>query len=205
MKRKISIILFGEGFLIAILGEAYLLNAPQLHIFSIVGIGIVVILTGYLFFDSIWEYISSTNKKRDLLWEELLRQDAQKWDSRYTELLNLQKATYTALKKSDTKLEKQIEELSDKLTQITQLQNKAMEGQMKALNISVNYSKVHLKELLEAIKEEKREEQKEELKEELKEEQNDEKAESEISPLYDDPNAALTSEEIEKLFNNYGK
>ena len=34
------------------LGEAYLLNEPQPHLLSIIGIGIVVILTGYLFLDA---------------------------------------------------------------------------------------------------------------------------------------------------------
>lgn len=208
MKRKVSIILFGASFLIAILGEAYLLNVSQPHVFSIVGIGIVVILTGYLFFESIWEHISSINKKKELLWEEIIRQDAEKWDSRYTELLNIQKATYTALKKSDTKLEDQIEELSDKLRQITQLQNKAMEGQMKALNIAVNYSKEHTKELKEAIKEEGKNKHAIEQANTIEphDEVNDkEKAEPEIKPLYDDPNAALTSDEIARLFDNYGK
>ena len=47
MKRKVCIILFGTSFLVAILGEAYLLNAAR-HIFSIIGIGIVVILTGFI-------------------------------------------------------------------------------------------------------------------------------------------------------------
>ena len=65
MKRKVCIILFGTSFLVAILGEAYLLNAAQPHIFSIIGIGIVVILTGFLFFDSVWEYISSEISKKN--------------------------------------------------------------------------------------------------------------------------------------------
>lgn len=158
MKRKASIILFGISFLIAILGEIYLLNASQPHVFSIIGIGTVVILTGYLFFDSIWEYVSSLNKKKEFLWEEMIRQDAEKWDSRYTELLNIQKATYTALKKSDSKLQEQINELSDRLRQIIEIQNKLVEGQTKALNISVNYSKEHTKKLIEAIKEESKHE-----------------------------------------------
>lgn len=154
MKRKTSIILYGISFLAAILVEAYFLNASQLHMFSIIGIGIVVILTGYLFFDSIWEHISSNNKRKELLWEETQRQEAEKWDSRYTELLNIQKASYAAIKKSQVRQEEDIRELSDRLTQIIELQNKTMEGQMKALNISVNYSKEHTERLIEAIKEE---------------------------------------------------
>ena len=104
MKRKTSIILFGTSFLIAILGEAYLLNVAKPHVFSIIGIGIVVILTGYLFFDSIWEHILGNNKKKELIREEIIRQEAEKWDIRYTELLNIQKSTYAATKKSQVKL-----------------------------------------------------------------------------------------------------
>ena len=81
--------------------------------------------------------------------------ETEKWDSRYTELLNIQKATYTALKKNDTWQQEQIEDLSEKLAQIIELQNKLKEGQIKALNVAVNYSREHTKELLDAIKEEK--------------------------------------------------
>lgn len=147
MKSKLSIILFGISFLIAILGEAFLLNVPNPDIFSIIGIGIVVILTGYLWFDSIWEHISSRNKKIMKLWEEARRQEAEKWESQYTELLKIQKATYSALKKSIIKME-------DDLNQIIQLQNKMIEGQIKGLNISVNYGREHSKEIIEAIKKE---------------------------------------------------
>lgn len=154
MRGKVSIILFGISFLVAVLGEAFILNVSSPHLFSILGIGIVVILTGYLFFVSIWEHIASNNRKKELLWEDIRRQDEDKWNSRYTELSNIQKATYTALKKSELKIEEQIKELSDRLTQIIQLQNKQIDGQMKALNISVNYSKEHTKELIEAIKQE---------------------------------------------------
>lgn len=210
MKRKTSIILFGISFLVAILGEAYLLNVVKPHVFSIIGIGIVVILTGYLFFESIWEHVSSNNKNKDYLWEETGRQDFEKWESRYTDLLNMGKATYTATKKTDARLQHQIDELSERLTQITQLQNKLMEGQMKALNIAVNYSKEHTKEVIEAIKEEAKNKHPINLEstiEAYKEvnESNKEKAEQEIKPLYDDPNAALTADEIAMLFENHGK
>lgn len=221
--KKASILLFGISFLIAILGEVYLLNMPQPHILSIITIGIVVILTGYLFFDSIWEYISSVLKSKRLLWDERWRQNEEERDTAYTELLNIQKATYSALKKSDIKIQEDIKEISDQLTHIIQLQNKAMDGQKKALNISVNYSKEHTKELIQAIKEECKginyEEQLSSIISLLQNYQNsesdnktvnsekieEEKAELEISPLYDDPNAALSRDEIANLFDNYGK
>ena len=200
-RRKTSIILFEISFLVAILGEIYLLSASRPHVFSIIGIGIVVILTGFLFFDSIWEYISTESKKKELLRVEEARQEAEKWDVRYTEQINIQKATYTAIKKSDIKRQEEMKELSDSLVQIIQLQNKIMEGQKKALNISINYSKEHTKELLEAINEEHKDSEAASTLE-----QNDtKKVESEIKPLYDDPNATLTADEIAKLFDNYSE
>lgn len=191
MKRKASVLLFGASFLIAILGEAYLLNEPQPHLLSIIGIGIVVILTGYLFLDAALEYIASSNKKNDLLSDEGQRLEAEKWDSRFTELLNIQKATYAALKKSDNKVQEDIKALYDMLKQIIQLQNMTIDGQKKALNISVNYSRENMNKLLDAIINEGNDDK--------------EKAASEISPLYDDPNATLTADEITKLFDSYGE
>lgn len=139
MKRKTSIILFGISFLVALLGEAYLLNVVKPHVFSIIGIGIVVILTGYLFFEAIWDHMSNSNKNKNYLWGEAGKLDSEKWESRYIELLNIQKATYTALKKTDARLQQQADELSDKLEQLTQLQNKVIEGQRKALINPKNY------------------------------------------------------------------
>lgn len=228
MKRKNSVILFGLSFLIALLGEVYLLNMDRIDIFSVVGIGLVVILTGYLWMDSIFGLISSKNQKRKLLWEESLREFEEKKNSRYTELLNLQKATYAALKKSNLSLQEEID-------QVKQLQQKAMDGQTKALNISVNYSREHTKELIDAIKAEsnninyedqlslilsllENQNQKQsdstntynevDARDTLNDKDNElneeNEAELEIKPLYDDPNAALTADEIAQLFNNYG-
>lgn len=184
MKGKISILLFGGSFIIAILGEAYLLNVPQPHLFSIIGIGIVVVLTGYLFFDSIWEHISDNKKKREMLWMELIKQETEKWDNRYTELLNIQKATYVALKKSYAGLEEQIKELSDKLIQSTPLQKE--ENILQEDNMLQEENIIQEDNII----------QKEDHKE---------KAELEIKPLNDDPNAALSADEIQQLFNNYGQ
>lgn len=210
MKRKASMILFGLSFLVAILGEAYLLNMPTPHLFSIIGIGIVVILTGYLFLESICEYITSINKEKELLWEETLRLDSEKWDSRYTELLNIQKATYTALKKSDARTQEQLKLLSDELNQIIQLQKKAIDGQMKALNISVNYSKKHTREIIDNLKEEDvynntESESNIEANQTADKDMVAEKAAREIKPLYDDPNAALSADEIAQLFESHGR
>lgn len=195
MKRKLTIILFGASFLIAILGEAYLLNMPEPDTFSIIGIGIVVLLTGYLLFDSIWELISSGGKNIKHIWEERKLQDLEKENARYTELLNVQKATYAALKKSNLKMQ---EELLDLANRISALENAYYKGiktiiqeQNKALN---KYSKEHTKELLEAINN---------ITSNIA--NKEEEAELEIIPLYDDPNAALTPDEIAKLFNEYGK
>ena len=198
MKKDKSVILFGLSFIIALLGEVYLLNMNHIDNFSVVGIGIVVILTAYLWMDSIMDLISSKNQVND-----------NEKDSSYTELLNIQKATYAALKKNNQKMEEEID-------QIKEAQQKTLDGQIKALNISVNYNKENTKELIKAIKEEcKGINYEEELmailtllenhNQEKDDKEEKEEAELEITPLYDDPNAALSVDEIAKLFNSYGR
>lgn len=240
MKQKATIFLFGLCFLIAILGEAYLLNMANPHLFSIIGIGIVVLLTGYLWIDSIWEYISRSITKNKLLYEEGQKQETEKWDARYTELLNIQKATYAALKKSDIRVQRGLKRLSYRIEaleknvgatdQINDQLSKVMKGQKNALNILVKYSNENTKDLIEAIKEEcegiNYETQLSSIISllngsassldtnefldtygNLKDKEaniDEEKAESESTPLYDDPNAALSADEIAQLFNNYG-
>jgi predicted PurR-regulated permease PerM len=118
MKEKTLILLFGICFLISLLGEIYLLNASNPHAFSIIGIGIVVVLTGYLWIDSIWEYVSNIINKNKLMYEDLIKQENEKWEARYTELLKIQKATYVAVKKSDLKLQEEIKNLSDRIASL---------------------------------------------------------------------------------------
>lgn len=118
MKEKTLILLFGICFLISLLGEIYLLNASNPHVFSIIGIGIVVVLTGYLWIDTIWEYVSSIINKNKLMYEDLIKQENEKWEARYTELLKIQKATYVAVKKSDLKLQEEIKNLSDRIASL---------------------------------------------------------------------------------------
>ena len=146
MKNKLSIILFGISFLIAVLGEAYLLNAQRQDLLSITGIGIVVILTGYLWFDSLWEHISHRYRRTMHLWEEARLQEAERLDKVLSEMLNIQKATYSALKKNINKTE-------EDLNRIIALLKKIEEGQKKALNISVDYGRKQAGEIIKAIKE----------------------------------------------------
>lgn len=131
MKEKRSVILYGLSFIIAILGEAYLLNVGDPHIFSIVGIGIVVILTGYLWLESIWEYRASNNNKFRYLWEISKEEEAKKEDARYREIINLQKATYTAIKKSQLKMQEEMTELSKKMDQLILLQKEILNSNEK--------------------------------------------------------------------------
>lgn len=209
MKNKNSIMIFGIGFLIVILGEAYLLNMTQTHLLSIIGIGVLVVVTGYLFFDAIWEYFTSESRMKELLRQEEVRQESEKMDSRYTELINIQKATYTALKKSDIKRQEEMNELSASLAEIIQLQKKIIEGQKKALSISINYCKEHTKELIETIEKSYKDNLLEtvstiDMHKDQIDEIDKEKVELKIKPLYDDPNATLSSDEIAKLFESYG-
>lgn len=209
MKNKNSSMIFGIGFLIVILGEAYLLNMTQPHLLSIIGIGVLVVVTGYLFFDAIWEYFTSESRMKELLRQEEVRQESEKMDSRYTELINIQKATYTALKKSDIKRQEEMNELSASLAENIQLQKKIIEGQKKALSISIKYSKEHTKELIETIEKSYKDNLLEtvstiDMHKDQIDEIDKEKVELKIKPLYDDPNATLSSDEIAKLFESYG-
>jgi hypothetical protein len=94
------------------------------------------------------------------MWDEkqsLKQEQNQETDSRYTELLNILKATYAAVKKNDTKLQEELIDISNKLAQIIEMQNKVIKGQTKALNIAINYSREHANEILEAMKEDNKE------------------------------------------------
>lgn len=71
-----------------------------------------------MWIDSIWEYVSNIINKNKLMYEDLIKQENEKWEARYTELLKIQKATYVAVKKSDLKLQEEIKNLSDRIASL---------------------------------------------------------------------------------------
>lgn len=144
-KNKLSIMLYGLSFLIALLGEIYLMNVPKQDLFSIIGIGIVVILTGYLLFDTVWEHITHRNQNTMQLWIEQRIQESEKQDLIHKEMLNIQKATYVALKKG-------IKNTDEELEHIIKLMDELKDNNLNT-TISDEYLTKHAREVIEAIRE----------------------------------------------------
>lgn len=200
MKKRINIIFFSICFIAALIAEAYCILVLDGDLFSVVGIGAVVLITSYLLLDSIQSKLvqSRDNARRylDLIYSE----ESQKWNERYTELLNMHKATYTATKKSSAMLSEQFQEVlvrmetletnnAKSIQKLIDLQRKALEGQKNALNLEINYGKENTKQLIKVLREEgSRFEQKEELLKILS---------------YLEENNMLLKQHIEKLGRSY--
>lgn len=114
------------------------------------------------------KWVNAANKQNQdtlLYMEQILKEDREAWKDRYYELEKLQKATYTAAKKSTAILTEQIEVVLSRLESlennfnnawqiITELQKKSLDGQKKALNIEINRMKDNMCHLEDIIKEE---------------------------------------------------
>ncbi len=165
MKIKLNPIFFGGFFLAALLAEGYSLLVLEADILTIGGLGVVILISLYLLLDSIRGQWKQWKEKTLFYLEHLYREETEKSDIRYTELLNLHKATYTAAKKKAATLEVKMEELmirlqsmeksnEEALNKVVELQKKLVDGQKNALNIEVNYQKDNTKALIAAIREE---------------------------------------------------
>lgn len=256
MKKRLNSMFFGICFIAALLTEVYCIQTLKGDLFSIIGIGIVVLIMGYLLIDSIRESITSGTENTKSYLDQIRKEEGDRWVGLYSELINLQKATYSATKRNSVLLEKQLEQLlyridaiennnGKALERMLELQKKSLEGQMKALNLEIKNDKENAKQLLKAIQEEGNrrdyseqlrsiidllEENKEllniyaiqyEYNENVSEQIESADADSEpeteeidnsiiqsynkkVIPLYDDPNKALTADEIASLFASYG-
>lgn len=163
MKKILNSSFLGVCFLAAILAEAYIIRVDTGNLFSVVGIGIVALIMGYLLLDSIKSGLDQRINDAKLYFDQIYREETEKGNERFTEESNLQKATYTALKKNGVQLSQHTEEMMERLealehnmtkalTTLTELQKKAMEGQRNALNYEVNYNKENTKRLIQALK-----------------------------------------------------
>lgn len=235
MLKKINSIFFGLFFLIALNLEIYVINKYDGDLFTTIGIGVVVLITGYIFMDTVRSQVQESINNIRLELEKSQKEELNFIKKELKQVLDLQKASYTATKKNSFILEDEIklllnnidtksQEHKSYLTSIENLQKKSMEGQKNALNLELNHNKESTKQLIEVFKDEnsKLEQQQEELKNILArlEEKNpsgtddsknnnqqlaEDSNEKEIEPLYDDPNKALTADEISSLFEAYGK
>lgn len=174
MKKRLNIIFFGVCFLGAILAEAYFLQAGEGNRFSIIAIGFVVLITGYLLMDSVRSKLSESTREIKNYLDQMYREDSQRFTENMEELKNLQKATYTATKKNTVMLSQQLETLLERvetlennntksLHKLTELQKKALEGQKNALSLEINYNKENTKLIIKAIKEAGEQEETKEL------------------------------------------
>jgi uncharacterized protein (DUF3084 family) len=223
MSKKLNMIFFGLCLLTAIILEVYCIHITNGDLFTFVGIGVVVIITGYLFFDSLrsrWNE-SLHNIKNEL--ENMHREEMESVKCSLSQLYDLQKATYAATKKNTKFLQEEIKDILENLDtlqkehgkaieEIVKLQKKSMEGQKNALNLNLNYSKENTRQLMDLFQVESTRlgQEQERLFVSLSQlkDQNAKlpKAEAkEIKPIYEDPNKNLTNEEISSLFDAYGK
>jgi general stress protein CsbA len=113
MIKRMNTVFFAMCFLIALMGEMYSIIRLGDY-FSIIGIGIVVLLIGYLMLDSFRSDIKKFNRD----YTETDSKGVNKDEEIYEKLMTIQKATYTATKKSETATLEQIKELQKKLNQI---------------------------------------------------------------------------------------
>jgi uncharacterized membrane protein len=205
MLKKINSIFFGLFFLIALILEIFVIYKFDGDLFTTIGIGLVVLITGYIFMDTVRSQVqeSISNIKLDL--EKSQKEELDIIKKELKQLLDIQKASYTATKKNAFMLKK------------------TMEGQKNALNLELNHNKESTRQLIEVFKIEniKIEQHQEELKKilarledkkpsETNDSNNSNQKFSEdnkevIEPLYDDPNKALTADEITSLFEAYGQ
>ncbi|MGB4661195.1 MAG: hypothetical protein WBI07_18630 [Mobilitalea sp.] len=163
MKKKANIVFFSSCFMIAVILEAYCIQVFNGDLLSVIGIGVVVLITGYLLIDSISTKISSENQKIIYFVEHTLNEESDKWSERFSNQFNIQKATYAATKKNTVIATEQFASLllrletleksnARALQKIMELQKKSLEGQKKALNIEVNYNKNNTTQIIEFLK-----------------------------------------------------
>jgi hypothetical protein len=174
MKKRINIIFFSICFLGAIIAEAYFILAEAGNLISVIGIGMVALIMCYLLMDSIRSKLSESSKSVKNYIDQMYREDTERWNERFMELQNLQKATYTAIKKNTSMTSEQYGELlirvetleannSKAVQKIIELQKKALEGQKNSLSLEINHNKENTKQIVKALRETSNQEESKEL------------------------------------------
>lgn len=164
MKKRLNTIFFGICFLVAFILEIYAIQVLNGDLFSSVGLGCVLLITGYLLMDSIREQLQENKDKAKFYIDHIIEEESDKWSERYTEHMNIQKASYTAVKKSTAIMQRQYEELLVRLDTLgadqekanqktTELLKKSLEGQKNALNLEINHGRENTKHLLQSLQE----------------------------------------------------
>lgn len=162
MKKKLNIIFFGICFLAALIGEIFCIQVLKGDLFSTLGIGLVVLITGFLFMETIQSNVNAGRENTKFYINQIFQEEHEKWLERYMQLLDLQKATYSATKKNAARLDSEFDELRSRLEEIetnnskalqkiTELLKKSMEGQKNALKLEIKDNRDNTKQIIEAI------------------------------------------------------
>jgi hypothetical protein len=104
--------------------------------------------------DSIRSSINRRNENRQLYIDKIVKEETQKWNNRYEEISNLQKATYSAAKKNSALLESQLDMIGNELHKLIELKRLSMEGQKNALNMEIQHNRANTKQLINVLQEE---------------------------------------------------
>lgn len=164
MKKKLNTVFFGLFFLGSVVAETYFIQTSSGDYISVVGIGIVLLISGYLLMDSVRSKLAEQGKGIKSYVERMYQDETRQRNQQLTELINLQKATYSATKKNTAAITAQLEALLERVTVLEEnhgkalerleiLQKKSLEGQKNALNLEINYSKEHTKQLMRVLRE----------------------------------------------------
>jgi len=207
MFRWINTIFFGICFITALLLEVFCIYKYEGDLFTSIGIGIVVLITAYLLFDSIrsnWkDYYAKIYSEIQLHNKEI----EEKLDDVLSQLLRIQKATYVATKKNSQLLQEKLFDASkdinnqahdyqgDILLMLQEESNKLQLQQEELLNMIFQLEKKIVSGMTDTA----------ESTQPLSETKKSESKIPDITPLYDDPNKNLTPEEISTLFATYGE
>lgn len=164
MKKRLNAVFFGICFLIALLSEAYYIVVRKDDLFTIIGIGLVVLITAYLFMDTIRGTVKQNIEVLKFYTDRLIREEDEKWKLRYSELENHQKAVQAEVRSIAELNEKQSKEFMDLLEaiednsqkhyeRIIRIQKLSMEGQRNALNLEIQYNRANTKQLIKVLRE----------------------------------------------------
>lgn len=215
MLKWMNTIFLSICFLAAFLVETYFIQRQGQDLLTIIGIGMVVLILGYLILDSLRNQWKAGIENTKLIADKTFQEESEKWDERFSELEQLQKANYVATKKNAMLIE-QMEDIQERLKnqenmiqRLLELQKKSMEGQKNALNMEMNFSKDNTKRIIKVIRSEaeklKSDQQIQQSQEPLLQtgEEKAAPAKKTVVPLYEDPNKNLTADEIASLFESY--
>lgn len=162
MKRRTYSIFFGTCFMAAMLVEVYCLVRLNSNLYTMLGVGLLVLVTGYQFMDSVISSILQNSRIIKNNIDGIVSEELNKWNDRYIEILNIQKAMYAATKKNTARFNELAGELISRIETLEnsntkewkktiELQKRSMEGHKKAVNLEVHYNKENTKELINAI------------------------------------------------------